>query len=189
MKIQMKYRAFTILELILTISLIALIAAPISITIFRHFTTTALGSVINNISLLAAKARYISVEYNMPVYLVFDSGNALVSLSWASSEGDSNIKDGFLGTGAGYYMPEDISFSRITINGITNMTQSKKIFRPNGSGDFAEITINCAGEDFVLVLTPLFVDISTPVPVSGQFKRVFDLDSSEMSSGNIFKSW
>ena len=178
-------KAFTILELILTITLIALVAVPASMSLFNHLRKTAISSVMAELSQMAEKARFISAEFNIPTYLLVNTQTGQVSLQWQKISGDSGSQTSVFEPFLRVYFTEEVRIYALSVNGNAISGDSRIIFRPDGTGDYAEITLASGQEEYEFIITPLLTDSTDSKP--GQNTRVIDLNNSELVSSDVFK--
>ncbi len=179
-----KNKAFTILELLLAITLIALVAVPSSISLFNFLRQTAVGALVNELDQTIDKARYASSEFNIPAYLNIDPDSGTIELQ-INNQQNSSANDLFSLAANKISLAGDISIDNISLNGITTTTSSRIIFKPDGTGDYAVITFTAGENTFEYLVSPLYS--LTPNLVSGDFINVINLDNTDLVSDDIFK--
>ena len=181
----MRKSAFTIIELILTITILAILAGPVVVTVYNHANVASEGAVRENINIMISKARLLSCSYCMPASIIFDKHSQTVRLMWrsATASGNAAANAGNKNVIASYNMPKAVKIGNV-IDKVNFSTGNMITFYPNGMSDNVNLEIIIDNKVVLYDICP-YSGVFTNQEVAQE--RVIDLDNSDVSLNDVFR--
>ncbi len=177
-----KGQAFTLLELMVVITLISLLAFPVSVRIFQNLHTMSLAQTIKELDLMADNAGLLAITLNCPVSIDVDMTSGFIALSYAQN---NSIPDTAL-SARGISLSEiGLEIVRLDINGMRVSGKGSMFFLPDGTGDYGELELKNSTNSAVFYSIP-YIEGTGPASRHNS-KRVIDLDASLQYSTDIFR--
>ncbi len=183
----MKIKAFTLIEILLSLMIISILAVPVAVTLYRHVKVASEETVKGQISYLADNAKLLSCSYGVPVAMAFGREENTISLIVPNSPNVPVRKESVpdvINIMTSYTSPSSVKIGKIA-NGSTSFVPDIVQFYPNGTSDRASVQI-IVGDKVVNYLICPYTGIVSEES-EGLYSRMIDLDELGLSVDDVFK--
>ena len=193
----MKGRGFTILEILLVVTIIALVGTIVGYRFYEGMERTDLRSVGHSLLNMARYGQLLAVEHHQPctLHIDLDEGrywltsrkNKTVTGSEFDAEQEAVVSDAYIRPGV---LPVTLEFVRAQVEGQQAVREGKIAisFRTDGSAEAGLVQIGSAKKYYTLLIYPwtgraqLKAEAIDELPVDTE-----DLDESGRTSEAVFK--
>ena len=182
----MRKNAFTLIEIIITLAIVAILAAPVVVSIYSHVTIASEETVRENLSFLIDKARLVSSASNVPVYMSFDPEKQTVNISKLKHQSLNAISandDQTYELITFYKLPKTVEMISFATNGDT-LANNMTFFYPDGTSNNAEIEISVNGKHYIYIINNSGVIRNT---TGNDKSNIINLDKDDVSADDVFR--
>ena len=183
----MNKKGFTLIEILLSLMIIAILAVPIVVTIYNHVNIASEATVRGQISFLADNARLLSCSYGVPVALELNREDNTMSLVIPTASNMlplHNFSSDNISTITSYKMPDSVNIGKISGSG-SFISQNRICFYPNGMSDNVNLAINIGDDNVLYTICPYTGRVSPSIEVLPP--RIIDLAKMDLSNDDVFR--